>query len=210
MGKSTYTLIHEDELTTEKLRIRTSEYIVDIDAFTTNFANEFELWKALSMAGYHFFDDNFYVEQQNGKRITKLPVAYSDQKSLQRFASNNQGKANVKKDIEQCMFVTRLAEKVEQDYELARYLLHNHYITAKVHDDLAEYNMLRTTNVEASHSIFVSLREYFMNYSHIRKAAMGVKAYQEKNIKQEETETAQNDKVLVRKRTQANGQMRLF
>ncbi|MBR2588333.1 MAG: hypothetical protein IKD77_03895 [Bacilli bacterium] len=209
MNKNGYTLVHEDKPTSLKtIIVELTPYLTNIDAFTTNFDNEFELWEAVEMMGYSVFSDNFYVEYRSGRRRTKLPVVYSDNERLKELSHDNQGSTKVKANLDQSKFITSLAKKAEEDYELLRYLYENHFITQKVHDDIARYNLYRTRDVEESAKTLSALRGYFIYYSHIRKVEIGIRKYYEKDKTVEEPQ--EKPKVLTKLPQPTNVQMQLF
>lgn len=214
MNGNTYTLVHKDIRANIRIEILTSEYLTDIDAFTTDYASEFGLWEALEENSLGITSEDFTIEHKRGKRVYELPVVYGDQKDLKQFSQNNQGSSNVKNDIDHTIFVLELIKRIAEDQELVEYLSEKKHITQVARTYLNNYLAYKSIDTpscqEESRHYWSLLSKYFTNYAHIRNIVIGIKAYEEKDIEFEEPRREEKPKVLKKTPAPAPKQLTLF
>ena len=220
MGEKTkklYTLKHDSVLdgvetvipfTSENGEENNTLTLTEIDAYTTLFESSFDLMNRLNSIGYNFHNSHFFIEYHYNHQRKKTNLIYSDQELLRQFAINNLGKNTVKCDITFNRYLYSLTEEASEDPELLKYLRANNYISEWLKQNIEEYNVYKSIDMEMAHINISRIKKELKSYKAIRDIEIGKKEYEKyKQFKKQEEEKNVKKKIKTKHYIKRQGQL---
>lgn len=174
-NKKTFSLDFEDGSHRDKFAL------TEIDAFTSNFSNEEELAKAISLVFPGYEKGYFTIEYNSGGHLNALELVFNDMNFIRKLATENLREALVPKSSI-TLYMNWFLNKIEKDPEFLTFIFSRRYTNSYFINVLSKYLMLKNSDEkDAQNSLWeakASLIREFKRYKTIRGLEVGRHNYE--------------------------------
>ena len=171
--------------------------LTEIDAFTSNFSNEEELTKAISLIFPGYEKGYFTIEYNSGGHLNSLELVFNDMTFIRKLATENLRQTLVpKRSI--TLYMNKFLDKIDRDPEFLNFISAHRYTNRYFRDALSYYLTLKNFDEkDAQNELWeakVSLIKEFRRYKTIRGLEVGRHNYE---LLKQDKEIARNPSELT-------------
>ena len=155
--------------------------LTELDAFTSNFSDEEELTKALSLIFPGYENGYFTIDYNSNGHLNSLELVFDDLPFIRKLATKNLNKTIVSKDSITA-YMNHFLNKIEADPEFLNFILAHRYTNQYFRDALSYYLMLKNSDEkEAGQELWrakANLIKEFKRYKTVRGLEVGRHNYE--------------------------------
>lgn len=155
--------------------------LTELDAFTSNFSNEEELTKALSLIFSGYENGYFTIEYNSGGHLNSLELVFNDMTFIRKLATENLRETVVPKSSI-TIYMNKFLNKIDKDPEFLNFIFSHRYTNRYFRDALSYYLMLKNSDEKDAQSSLweakANLVREFKRYKTIRGLEVGRHNYE--------------------------------
>ena len=155
--------------------------LTEIDAFTSNFSNEEELTKSLSVIFSGYENGYFTIEYNSGGRLSSLELVFNDLPFIRKLATENLQKTVIPKNSITA-YMNKFLDKIESDPEFLNFISAHRYTNQYFRNALSYYLRFKNSDEkDAGEELWrakANLIKEFKRYKTVRGLEVGRHNYE--------------------------------
>ena len=155
--------------------------LTEIDVFTSNFSNEEELAKALSLIFPGYENGYFTIEYNSRGYLNSLELVFNDMPFIRKLATENLRKTLVPKNSI-ILYMNDFLDKIKDDSNFLKFIFSHRYTNSYFRDTLSYYLMLKNSDEKDAQNALLDARANligeFQRYKTIRGLEVGRHNYE--------------------------------